>query len=119
MNSKLFNSVVLAVCGVLFCLIMADVSGQWTGNVSMNGAKYPVTYDFKVDGNKLTGMSKSPLGSSIITDGKVDNDKISFNLDVKGELIPHTGKVYPDSVVLEIVYHGQDLHARLIRTPSN
>ncbi|WP_345951692.1 hypothetical protein ABDD95_09705 [Mucilaginibacter sp. PAMB04274] len=118
MNSKIFNSFVLAVCGVLFCVILADVSGKWSGYIDYNGNDIPLTYNFKADGDKLTGTSDTPLGTADITDGKIDKDMISFKVDLNGSTATHIGKVYQDSIKLKITYNGADFLTTLKRNKT-
>ena len=56
-----------------------DVDGIWAGTVSTPGGDFPVAFEFKSDGTKLTGTTMSPDGGSVnIKDGKIDGNKISF-----------------------------------------
>jgi len=42
-----------------------------------------VSYNFKADGDKLTGTSTSPDGKEIvIKDGKINGDNISFSVSI-------------------------------------
>jgi len=47
------------------------------------------TYDFKVDGEKLTGTAKSQFGESALTEGSVKGDAITFveNVNFEGNAI--------------------------------
>jgi hypothetical protein len=115
MNTKIVNSLVLAVCGILFCLILADVNGKWAGRLNYNGNEIPLSYSFKTDGDKITGMSETPLGASEIKDGKIDKDVISFKVDINGDVATHTGKVFADSINLKINYQGNEFLTTLKR----
>jgi hypothetical protein len=115
MNTKIFNSLVLAVCGILFCIILADVNGKWSGYIDYNGSDVPLTYNFKSEGDKLTGTSESPLGTNEIKDGKIEKDVITFKVNLNGELATHTGKIYPDSINLKINYGGNEFNTTLKR----
>ena len=54
----------------------ADVDGKWAGTVSTPGGDFPVAFEFKADGTKLTGTTMSPDGSAVnIKDGKIDGNK--------------------------------------------
>jgi hypothetical protein len=57
----------------------APIDGKWAGEVQgMN-----VSYNFKADGDKLTGTSTSPDGKEIvIKDGKINGDNISFSVSI-------------------------------------
>jgi hypothetical protein len=71
------------------CLAMAaDVTGKWTMEQGGGGGVPPriSTFEFKVDGNQLTGTLTAPgRGGAAptvtnITNGKVDGDKITFDV---------------------------------------
>lgn len=59
----------------------ADITGTWKGTAEGPQGKLERTFTFKVDGTKLTGETSSEmLGKSVINDGKVDGDNVSFNI---------------------------------------
>jgi hypothetical protein len=116
MNTKIFNSLVLAVCGILFCVILADVNGKWSGRLDYNGNDIPVAYSFKTDGSKITGTSETPLGTNEITDGKIEKDIITFKVNLNGEVATHTGKIFADSINLKINYQGNEFLTTLKRS---
>jgi hypothetical protein len=61
----------------------ADVDGKWAGTVATPGGEFPVAFEFKADGTKLTGTTMSPDGMPInIKDGKIDGDKITFGVSL-------------------------------------
>lgn len=74
----------------------ADISGTWVTEFDSQVGKQTYTYTFKVEGNTLTGHSKSNLGESDLT-GTVDGDKVTFveNLDYQGTplAITYTGQI--------------------------
>ena len=72
----------------------ADVSGTWSGELSGGNGSFQLSFTFKQDGAKLTGSVQGPQGEAIaISDGKVDGDKISFNVAFNGMTIVHTGTI--------------------------
>jgi len=108
--------------GVLLCLVIvslatfADLSGNWSGPFrGLDGNIYTLTYNFKVDGNKLTGTAGWPEGTVSIDEGKVNGSDLTFKLNFDGEIIPHTGKYYQDSVAMDIVLNDQKMHFVLKR----
>jgi hypothetical protein len=115
MNRKVFNSLIMAVCGILFCLMLGDVNGKWIGYADYNGNDIPLTYTFKTEGNKLTGTSQTPLGTAEITDGKIEKDVITFKTSVNGEAVTHSGKVFTDSITLTMTFQGNQFAATLKR----
>lgn len=73
----------------------ADVTGNWTAEMtSPDGNSMQLAFTFKQDGEKLTGTVLGPQGDPIeISNGKVDGDKISFDVSVNGMTISHEGTV--------------------------
>ena len=98
----------LCVCAALILAFTAasafaaDVTGTWTGKMAgPNGDGFQITFTFKVDGPKLTGTITGPQGDPMeISDGKVDGDKLSFNISVNGMTIKHEGVVTGDTIKL-------------------
>lgn len=61
----------------------ADIDGKWTGTIDGGGGPMQVVYNFKADGARLTGSTVGPDGTEIkISDGKIDGNNISFNLNL-------------------------------------
>jgi hypothetical protein len=61
----------------------ADVDGKWTGTIDTPMGPAMVAFTFKVSGTSLTGTTTTPDGGEIaIADGKIDGDKISFNVSL-------------------------------------
>ena len=76
---------ILCLMAVFACVASAaDVSGNWKATADLGGNAIERTFTFKVDGNKLTGeTTSSMMGKSIITDGKVDGDTVTFSITAK------------------------------------
>jgi len=77
----------LCLFTVGFAMILAasawasDVGGKWTAQVPGRGGQTrEATFNFKVDGEKLTGTVTGPQGDIPISDGKVKGDEISFTV---------------------------------------
>ena len=81
----------------------ADIAGTWETSFDSQVGKQTYTYDFKLDGETLTGHAKSNLGEGDIK-GTVDGDKVTFveSLDYQGQN-------------LDITYTGQIVSADEIR----
>ena len=81
----------------------ADVTGSWTGEMKgPNGEAFQIGFTFKQDGAKLTGTVTGPQGDPInITDGKVEGDKLSFNVSFNGMTIIHEGVINGDEIKLK------------------
>ena len=76
-------AVLLAVMAGLS--MAADITGTWTGSMSMGDNQFNLSYSFKQDGEKLTGTVTGPQGNPLtVNEGKVQGDKLSFNVQVEG-----------------------------------
>ena len=85
---------VLAAVGA--AAFAAGVAGKWTAAIDTQIGVQNYTYDFQVDGEKLTGTAKSQFSESQIVEGSVKGDDISFVENLK----------YEDQV-LRVVYKGK------------
>jgi hypothetical protein len=98
----------LITTGVLVGLLSltamaADVTGKWTAQMPGRGGQTrEATFNFKVDGNTLTGTVSGPQGDMEISDGKIDGDTISFSqtMEFNGNTmkILYKGTVSGDSI---------------------
>jgi hypothetical protein len=116
MKRKIFTTTALICCFMVCMAIVADLTGKWTGTIKTpDGNEIAVTYNFKVDGNTLTGTADSPNGTVTVDNGKIDGDNFSFKVTVDGNDYPHTGKMYADSCGMDIDFGGQKLHFTIKR----
>ena len=101
--------VLLIVSVVLLCLIpalAASVSGKWTTVITTAIGEMNYTFDFKVEGEKLTGKAVMSMGDasseSVLTEGSVKGDEISFveTLKVQGQELKceYKGKISGDEI---------------------
>jgi hypothetical protein len=58
--------------------LAADITGNWIGTLQAGDNPVPLTFEFKQDGEKLTGTVTGPGGPLPLSDGKVTGDKITF-----------------------------------------
>ena len=56
----------------------ADITGTWTASFDTQIGKQNYTYELAVKDSVLTGKAKSDNGESVLTEGKVDGDKVTF-----------------------------------------
>lgn len=74
----------------------ADIGGTWAASFDSQVGKQTYTYTFKIDGETLTGHSKSNFGESDLK-GTVDGNKVTFveNLNYQGTdlAIAYTGQI--------------------------
>jgi hypothetical protein len=98
MTKRLFLSISLLLVSAMTALA-ADVTGKWVAQVpGRDGQTRETTFNFKAEGDKLTGTMSGFRGQELqITDGKINGDEISFSvvIEFQGEkrTMHYTGKV--------------------------
>lgn len=114
MNRKtMFLSAALVL--MLATLVMAaDLTGKWTAQVPGRGGQTTeTTFNFKVEGDKLTGTMSSQMGEAAISEGKVSGDDISFSVtrEVQGNSfkIIYKGKVAGEEIKFTRTIEGRDV----------
>ena len=113
MNRKIAYLSVCFVLGLAITAWAADVSGKWVAQVpGRDGQTREQTFNFKVEGTKLTGTVSGMQGDAPISDGKVSGDEISFTqsfnangTDIK---IVYKGKVSGDEIKFTRAREGSD-----------
>jgi len=81
--------------------LAADVTGTWKGEAGGRGG--PPTFNLKQSGETLTGTSVGRGGETEISNGKVDGDKVYFEVTRDmGDKGKYTAK-YSGTVLLSIV----------------
>jgi hypothetical protein len=73
--------------------LAADVTGKWVGSVEGPNGPIELTYEFKADGQALTGSVSSAMGTQEISNGKVAGDVLSYDVNLEGGKITHEAKV--------------------------
>jgi hypothetical protein len=106
---------------VTTCLMAADASGKWTFEQEGRNGTMQVTLNLKIDGSVLSGTVAQPgregnTVETLITDGKVDGDNISFTVkrEFNGNSFVSTykGTLDGDNLKLEISRPGRDGNTR-------
>jgi hypothetical protein len=99
----------------------ADVTGNWKATAEGPNGTMERTLTLKADGGKLTGETVSSfVGKSVIENGKVDGDAISFEITAKiqdNEMkIQYKGKVTgADSMALTSEFNGNAIEWKATR----
>ncbi len=100
-TQKLIAGLLLVLCCTAIAFA-ADPTGKWTTTISTQIGELAYTYEFKAEGEKLTGKAKSQFGDIEITDGKIKGDEITFVENIKFNDMPirieYKGKVSGDEI---------------------
>ena len=113
---KLFFVSAILLGSIAVCVAAAtSLSGEWHGTLKTDdGSVYPLQYNFKVDGNSLTGTAKGPHSDLAITDGEVHGSDFTFIVTLNKMHLIHSGRFYPDSVSLDIESGDAKAHTTLL-----
>ena len=79
--------------GMATVALAADPTGKWVGSVEAPNGPIELTYQFKAEGEALTGSVSSAMGTQEISNGKVAGDVLSFDVAFEGGKITHAAKV--------------------------
>jgi hypothetical protein len=88
MTKKMLLLGFMLIAGVTFCFA-GKIDGKWKAAMG----EMELTFTFKTDGDKLTGNIESGMGTMEITNGKITGDTFTFDIDMNGSAITHTGKL--------------------------
>jgi hypothetical protein len=77
------------------------VDGRWQGTVNTADGSLSETFNFKTEGQILTGTGESPIVKRSISEGKVDGDKIFFKTTVGTNTVEHKGTISGDTIELK------------------
>lgn len=79
-----------------------DVTGDWSTQMQTPNGDVTLTFHFKQDGDKLTGAVETSMGGGpfVISNGKVDGSKLSFDTSFQGTTINHVGTISGDEIKL-------------------
>ncbi len=85
----------------------ADIAGKWKANApGPDGQTMEIVFTLKAEGGTVTGTSSTPMGESPISNGKIEGEAISFDVDAGGMKISHKGKVTGDTMTLNVTFEG-------------
>ena len=101
--------------GILLGLLVApavwasDIDGKWTAEFETPRGTSEMSFDFKVEGDKLSGTVTNRRGESEIQDGKIEGDTVSFKqvMSFGREItILYTGKISGDEIEFTRKFEG-------------
>ncbi len=118
MNKAKITPLIITIISLSFCIpYLMDISGKWSGFMKIpTGDSVKMIYDFKQNGEKLTGSVQGPDGTLPISDGIIKDSVFSFALAGQAEgAMVQTGKFYGDSISTDLEIHGMKFHLKLLK----
>jgi hypothetical protein len=94
----------------------SKINGKWIGKVNGPQGDMELTFTFNVDGDTLTGSDTSPMGETELSNGVVNGNDFSFDVDTGGMVIQHKCK-YLDDDTIEVIANvmDQEINMKLTR----
>lgn len=119
MTRKFLFTTAFSFSLIFLISINPSLDGRWKGVVATpDGNELSVVYNFKTDGNVLTGKAETPLGEVSIDNGKISENNFSFDINVNGTVYPHKGILYTDTCGVDIDFGGIFIHTTIVRDTS-
>jgi len=118
MKTRIVTTALLVFCSFIACFAaITGLNGKWTGSIKITREdELSLVYNFKVDGDKLSGTVLSPDGNNLpIGNGVLAGNEFAFTVKAGKYTINHTGKYYGDSVVVAADLEGKTFKATLKR----
>jgi hypothetical protein len=118
MKTRILATALLVLGSFVVCLAaITGLNGKWTGSVKLSAEdELPLIYNFKVQGDRLSGTVESPDGNELpIANGVLSGNEFAFVVKAGKYTVSHTGKYYGDSVIVSADVEGKSLHATLKR----
>jgi hypothetical protein len=97
--------------------IASDIDGKWKCKMQGPEGDMELVFNFKVSGDTLTGMVESPMGDMPISNGKVNGNAFSFDVNAGDMTISHQCEASVDSVSMKINGMQGDM-VTILRRPA-
>jgi len=106
MSLRTITILAAVILAGIVCVYAADITGTWTTQFDSQVGLQKYTFEFKVDGAKLTGRAISNIAGADakteLTEGKINGDEVTFvenlkyqDMDLK---ITYKGKISGDEI---------------------
>jgi opacity protein-like surface antigen len=84
---------VVMTIGMAASAFAADVTGKWVGNVETPNGPIELTYEFKAEGEALTGTVASAMGSLPLAKGKIAGNVLTYEVALEAAVITHEATI--------------------------
>lgn len=97
----------IGLVATAFTMLASDINGKWTASMEgPNGQTREMTYNFKTDGDKTTGMVVTQRGERPLEDVKVTGETLTWsqtmNRDGESRKSTYTGMVAGDEIKVKM-----------------
>lgn len=99
-SKRLFAALAACVLSLSVFAFTADIAGKYKGTANIEGAgTLDITADIKIEDGKYSGILNSPLGDASIVSGKVEEDKVTLDMDANGSPVTMSGTIAKDGKI--------------------
>ena len=91
-----YFSITIGVLLLTSFAIAADIDGRWSGTIT--GMDMQIDFKFKAEGSKLTGFHIVNGTETVIENGKIDGNNISFSVKLDIGKFEHKGVISGDQI---------------------
>ena len=86
------------------------ISGEWEGSLQAQGTNAAITFKFKLEGEKVTGVSASDhLGSGVLNNGSWTANKLRFTVNGNFGVIALSGELHNGKLAGEWSLTGKEM----------
>ena len=115
---KQFALLALVVATTVHLAFAADVSGRWTAQTpARGGGTDTTTFEFRVDGKRLTGVVKTAGRDYPIKEGAIEGETVRFHITVnigREMKFVHTGAVAGEEIRFTRELEGMGLKSDFV-----
>ena len=101
--------IVLLLFVFTFTCNAQNLNGSWKGVMNTPNGDMELTFTFKVNADSLSGNVASQMGTLPLEKGKINGNEFSFDVDVNGQVIHHTGVLGSNKVKLTLPFGDQPM----------
>ncbi len=104
--TKRICSLALLTCALAILAAAADVNGKWRAEFTTpDGTPRVNTFNFKVDGDKVTGTVQGTQDETPIKDGKLSGAMISFTAERPFGAFAYKGTISGDEIKFTVQFN--------------
>jgi hypothetical protein len=101
-KSMRFAFVLIAVFALAAVAFAADIAGTWKGTMETPMGPMENTIVLQADGASLTGSVKTDMFEAKVENGKLDGDKVSFEINIEFGKLVYEGTLAEDDLKLNV-----------------
>jgi hypothetical protein len=79
-----------------------DINGKWKGQMQSPNGPMDLVFDFKANGDSLSGTVQSPMGELPISNGKISGNTFFFQVNAGEMTINHQCTAMGDSISMKV-----------------